>query len=148
MRVTTAEPQQAKHVLELVVAYVKEDQRLRHKKVDYFYLENKITQRLWDDDEKFFLAEVEGEFVGLLWAVRLLNLVNGDNHVVDRLCYVRPDYRGSSAFLKLYKSFERWAWEDAHCDEIKVTTASENVGTFLVGVGFEGISTNLVKYRK
>lgn len=56
-----------------------------------------------------FLAENAGEILGGIGGVKFQEDLSGEWYAVEKFWYMKPEYRKSSAGIKLLRSFERWA---------------------------------------
>lgn len=58
-----------------------------------------------------FVAETGGELVGMFVAVAAERWFCDERFVTDLAVYVKPEHRGSTAFVRLVTAFEAWARE-------------------------------------
>lgn len=59
-----------------------------------------------------FLAEDNGEIIGMMCGVKCAMMFTDDNYVTDLITYIKPKARGGMAIVMLIKAFEAWAFAD------------------------------------
>ena len=76
------------------------------------------------------------------------------NMVQDRVYYVKPNHRGSSAAFKLILAFRRWA-ESKHANELSINMSvaidMERFNKFMTHLGFSCCGSNFamrLNYKK
>lgn len=88
---------------------------------------------------------------GVLWCRQAENLGNTQMYATDRLVYVAPEYRGSTAFKQLYSLFESWL-EQRNIKEVRTATfgSSNNGGlkAFLLSKGYKLMGETFYLERK
>lgn len=58
-----------------------------------------------------FVAEVDGEIVGMLAGFCVEHFFSTTKYVADIVVYVVPQYRGGTAAVRLVRALEKWARE-------------------------------------
>jgi GNAT superfamily N-acetyltransferase len=74
-------------------------------------------RRLWDrlagtllaDDACVLVAEIDGAPAGVMIGVLAKRWFSQERYATDLTLYVKPQYRGSRAFLRLVQAFQAWA---------------------------------------
>lgn len=135
-------------ILNLGNRYVEEEV----KKVGYHSAEwnadvsaRSLAVTLSSSGEFLYVAVVDGEVVGFLWAachfMAPWNLVYVAS---DYLFYIVPEKRGTMLGLRLVKAYKQWA-EDLGCQEVRLSLASgineERVGKMYSLLGFTQLGT-------
>lgn len=66
---------------------------------------------LLQDDQNFFavVAEHDGQLVGFMAGFICEHFFSPDRYASEMLWYVSPDWRGSSAAVRMVRAFEDWA---------------------------------------
>lgn len=97
------------------------------------------------DDLFLWVAVLDGEVVGFLWAAaHLMAPWNPAMVASDYLFYITPERRGTSLGYRLVKQYVEWA-ESMACCEVRLSIASgineERVGRMYERLGFESFGT-------
>lgn len=96
-----------------------------------------------------FLAIRENKIIGFLAAVKSTYFFSTRKKISDIGFYVLPDFRGTSAAIKLIKALENWAKENGITDiSIGQTTAVEMEKTqqFYNKLGYKTVGYNTIKH--
>lgn len=77
-----------------------------------------------DPNQIALVAETDGEVVGMISGYVAPFYFGSDLMAADRILYVMPEYRGSSAFIRLVKAFCEWATEEG-ARQVFISTSSD-----------------------
>lgn len=107
MEVRTATEADVPELLEMGRAMHAESPRYRHR----HYSPDKVEQfaRRLVATGGTHVAEIDGRIVGMFAGFVVEDWFGNDRVASDFVVYVRPEHRGSSAFVRLVKAFEKWA---------------------------------------
>jgi GNAT superfamily N-acetyltransferase len=85
-----------------------------------------LAKRLADmkDIAILLVAERAGEVIGMFVALIAERWFSQDRYITDLTVYVKPEYRGGSAFYRLVKAFEDWA-EKQGVQDIAIGVSTE-----------------------
>lgn len=86
----------------------------------YTYDEDKVTTLMYHFVTRggAFVAERGDEIVGMMAGACAEAFFGREKYASDLVTYVKPEFRGSSAFVRLVKAFETWARAQGAIDVI------------------------------
>jgi GNAT superfamily N-acetyltransferase len=94
---------------------------------------------LANDDLVALVAEMDGVLVGILVGFATEHFFSDARYASDLVIYVHPDYRGSTAAIRLMATFEGWA-RARGCVELRIGAATginpEKTDRFYKGIGY------------
>lgn len=96
-----------------------------------------------------YLAENEGKLIGFIAGMKQRYFFSPRERVTDMGFYVLPEYRGTSAALRLISALEKWAKEKAVLDIYIGQTTSvdiEKTMKFYNHLGYKTVGFNTVKH--
>ena len=112
---------------------------------------NKV--KIWEmcqvADGIVYLARNEGKSVGFIAAVKQRYFFSDRERVTDMGFYVLPEYRGTSAAIRLIRALEDWTKENNITDLYLGQTTSvdiEKTSKFFNHLGYKTVGFNTVKH--
>lgn len=101
----------------------------------------KLCLQIVDDGSKLALvATKDGQIVGMLGAYITEHFFGSDKTAGDYVVYVRPEHRGSTAFIRLVRAYVAWA-KDRGAKDIFVRQSTgmniNAIGDLYTRIGFE-----------
>lgn len=110
-------------------------------------------QMIWNmcqsPDGIVFLAKNEGKLVGFLAGLKQRYFFSPKERVTDMGFYVLPDYRGTTAALRLILSLEDWAKQNKISDVYMGQTTAVDIDKtlkFYNHLGYKVVGFNTVKH--
>lgn len=87
-------------------------------------LAKRLQGTLLAEESCVFVAVTGGEVIGMLVGIASVRWFNDERYVTDLTVYVKPEHRGSSAFFRLVKALEGWAWKQG-IDDLALGVSTE-----------------------
>lgn len=113
-RVRVATPSDVDEMVAMGRALHDESPRYRHlpfSESRLRRLSGKMSGSLLAPDCVFLVAEVDGVIAGMMIGLLVERWFCDERFATDLTMYVKPEFRGSRAFVRLLEAFERWVDE-------------------------------------
>lgn len=130
-------------IVELGVAFMMESQYHTHLTVNELAHEKLARMLIEAPHGEIFIAERDGEIVGMIGVIATLHPHSGDSVMSELFWYVQPDARGAGP--KLLLRAEAWARSNGVTRSLVVSPLHDGVSRLYTRMGYVPLETQYVK---